>query len=96
MVFYIFIQMTIDYSVANSGDTDQMPRSVASDLGLHCLPMSQSDKKDARLIWDNLLSSVLEQLYRILLRVPIVMGDLLLQSLKFSSVSTLIKISLID
>ena len=26
-----------------------MPRSAASDLGLHCLPMSQ--KWDARLIW---------------------------------------------
>ena len=25
------------------------PRSVASDLGLHCLPMSH--RKDARLIW---------------------------------------------
>ena len=25
---------------ANSGDTDQMPRSVASDLGLHCLPVT--------------------------------------------------------
>ena len=25
---------------ANSVDTDQMPHSVASDLGLHCLPMS--------------------------------------------------------
>ena len=24
---------------ANSGDPDQMPHSVASDLGLHCLPM---------------------------------------------------------
>ena len=23
---------------ANSGDPDQTPRSVASDLGLHCLP----------------------------------------------------------
>ena len=23
---------------ANSGDPDQMPHSVASDLGLHCLP----------------------------------------------------------
>ena len=23
---------------ANSGDTDQMPHSAASDLGLHCLP----------------------------------------------------------
>ena len=34
---------------ANSGDPDQMPHSVASDLGLHCLPMSH--KKDARNIW---------------------------------------------
>ena len=24
--------------LANSGDPDQMPLSVASDLGLHCLP----------------------------------------------------------
>ena len=30
---------------ANSGD----PHSVASDLGLHCLPLSQ--RKDAMLIW---------------------------------------------
>ena len=33
---------------ANSGDTDQMPRFEASDLGLYCLPMSH---KDAGLIW---------------------------------------------
>ena len=25
---------------ANSGDPDQMPRSAASDLGLHCLPIT--------------------------------------------------------
>ena len=31
---------------ANSGDPDQTPHSVASDLGLNCLPMSR--KKDAR------------------------------------------------
>ena len=31
---------------ANSGDPDQTPHSVPSDLGLHYLPMSQ--KKDAR------------------------------------------------
>ena len=24
---------------ANSGDTEQSPRSAASDLGLHCLPV---------------------------------------------------------
>ena len=34
---------------ANSGDPDQTPQSVASDLGLHYLPMS--NKKDARHIW---------------------------------------------
>ena len=34
---------------ANSGDPDQTPHSVASDLGLHYLPMSH--KKDARNIW---------------------------------------------
>ena len=32
----------------NSGDPDKQPRSVASDLGLHCLSMSQ--KKGARQI----------------------------------------------
>ena len=34
---------------ANSGDPDQTPHSVASDLGLHYLPMSH--KKEARHIW---------------------------------------------
>ena len=37
--------------LANSGDPDQTPRSAASDLGLHCLPMSH--KKDPMLIWVN-------------------------------------------
>ena len=36
-------------SIANSEDPDQTPRSAASDLGLHCLPMSQ--KWNAGLIW---------------------------------------------
>ena len=30
-----------------------MPHSAAADLGLHCLPMSH--KKDARLLWVNIL-----------------------------------------
>ena len=34
---------------ADSGDPDQMPHFVASDLGLHCLPMSH--KKDSRQMW---------------------------------------------
>ena len=37
--------------LANSGDPDQTPRYVASDLGLHCLPMS--NEKDAMLVWVN-------------------------------------------
>ena len=36
--------MDIPVFTANSVDPDQMPHSVASDLGLHCLPMS--------LLWD--------------------------------------------
>ena len=36
---------------ANSGDPDQTPHSVASDLGLHYLPMSY--KKEAMHIWVN-------------------------------------------
>ena len=36
---------------ANSEDIDQTPHSAASDLGLHCLPMSIL--WDARHIWVN-------------------------------------------
>ena len=44
--------------LANSEDPDQTPRSVASDLGQHCLHMSQ--KWDARLIWVKFYLSVLK------------------------------------
>ena len=44
MYLFIFIL----FQLANSEDPDQMLSSAASDLGLHCLPMSQ--KWDARLI----------------------------------------------
>ena len=47
--FYIFILILIEHSVASSGVPDQTPRSVASDLGLECTPMSH--KKDAMIIW---------------------------------------------
>ena len=49
MVFFILIKMLIEHS---GGDPDQTPRSVASGLGLHCLPMP--NKKDARLLWNKL------------------------------------------
>ena len=35
--------------LANSGEPDQTPRFAASDLVLHCLPMSH--KKDTRPLW---------------------------------------------
>ena len=46
MLFFIFIQILIEFSVyPNKGDPDQMlQNAAASDLGLHCLPMSH--KKD--------------------------------------------------
>ena len=46
---FIFIQVLIEIMQPNSGDPDQTPHSVASDLGLHYLPMSH--KKGARHIW---------------------------------------------
>ena len=51
--------MEITKCNANSVDPDQTPRSAASDLGLHCLPMS--------LLWDARLKCVKEQLYLALL-----------------------------
>ena len=47
---------------ANSGDPDQTPHSVASDVGMHCLSMSH--KKYTRHIW------VKKQLFCYLIRVP--------------------------
>ena len=49
---------------ANSGDPDKTLHSVASDLGLHYLPMSH--KKDARHIW---VKMQLFCLYMYLIRV---------------------------
>ena len=49
MYISIFILFRIDILLANSENPDMTPRSAASDLGLHCLPMSK--KWDARLIW---------------------------------------------
>ena len=46
---FFFYLIFIEIHVANSGDPDQMPRSAASDHGLHCL--SGSQKWDTRLIW---------------------------------------------
>ena len=46
MVFFILFKVQQKIMQANSGDPDQTPHNVASDLGLHYLPMSH--KKDAR------------------------------------------------
>ena len=45
--FYFIFGKKILY--ANIEDPDQTPRFAASDLGLHCLPLSQN--WNARLIW---------------------------------------------
>ena len=51
---------------ANSVDPDQMPHSVASDLGLYCLPMTLL--WDARHKWVNIQSiDLLTQLKKILI-----------------------------
>ena len=42
VVFFDFIE--IFFLIANSVEPDQTPRSAASDLGLHCLPMA--------ILWD--------------------------------------------
>ena len=44
---------------ANSGDPYQTSHSVASDLGLHCLPMPH--KKDARHIWVKIAINLLSR-----------------------------------
>ena len=44
LVLIIIVFIAIPVSNANSVDPDQTPRSVASDLGLHCLKIS--------LLWD--------------------------------------------
>ena len=41
---------------ANSGDPDQMPCSTASDLGLHCLPITLL--RVSRLQWVNIVYSI--------------------------------------
>ena len=53
MYVFIFILFQIDIPVSKSEDPDQTPHSAASDLGLHCLPMS--NKWDASLMWVNKL-----------------------------------------
>ena len=50
VVLFLCIQI-LKETTANSGEPDQTPPFAASDLGLHCWPLSH--KKDARLIWVN-------------------------------------------
>ena len=47
--FSFLFEFLLNNLLANSGDPDQTPRFVASDLGLHCFTVFH--KKDARLIW---------------------------------------------
>ena len=60
MVIFIYIKILIQQSVNNSGDPDQTPPFAASDLGLHCLPLSY--KKDARLISVNIRGKICDDI----------------------------------
>ena len=51
----------MDRLFANSEDTDQMPHSVASDLGLHYLPITLLGV--SRLQWVKFLVNVFKKLY---------------------------------
>ena len=51
LVLFVFSKNIL---LVNREDTDQMPHSVASDLGLHCLSLSR--KNDARFIYANACS----------------------------------------
>ena len=53
LVSFIILSCFIEISElnANSVDPDQTPHSAASDLGLHCFPVSLS--WDSRRIWVN-------------------------------------------
>ena len=55
LVTFLLLTCFIEFLVfnANSVDPDQTPRSAASDLGLHCLPVFLL--WDARLKWVNVL-----------------------------------------
>ena len=45
---------------ANSGDPDQMPHSAASDLGLHCLPLTRLEVSRQQWVNPVLVTSQME------------------------------------
>ena len=56
-VLFIFIKNLIEHSVlANRREPNQTPQYAASDLDLHCLPMSH--KKDAMLKWVKMVKNL--------------------------------------
>ena len=69
LVSFDHCQVLLPVVSANSVDTDQTPRSAASDLGLHCLPMSHL--WDARHKWVIFLhaKSLLRKQYNLLGRI---------------------------
>ena len=58
--FTFSFKFSLNILLANSGDPHQMPHSVPSDLGLHCLPMSH--KKEARLLWVNMKHNYIDHI----------------------------------
>ena len=58
LVFIVIMFVEISALNANSVDPDQTPRYAASDLGLHCLPMSHLWKRDKATMFNRQLQSV--------------------------------------
>ena len=59
--------------IANSVDPDQTPRSAASDLGLHCLPLSLL--WDATLKWVNITVNKFSVILLLTVPCPSCKGD---------------------
>ena len=73
--FFIFIQILVEHHVASSKNPVQTPCSATSDMGFHCLPMS--DKQDARLIWvKNYVSLDLEPILKMTPKIKTNVVDL--------------------
>ena len=57
VVFFILVKFKLNFLQANNVDPDQTPHKAASDLDLHCLPLSH--KKDAMLLWVTLCQGLI-------------------------------------
>ena len=78
MVFFSFIQNLIEQYEANGRNPDQTLHSAASDMGLHCLPMSHKSDGFNKASDSKLFPVILHEKYPVKprLMVPIFAGSL--------------------